>query len=98
MLESFPNQPLPLPKFREKLSSMKLASTSFGVLAVLAHLLVNICTHFFGYKSVDGMAGLPEGCFSDPALDFDVVALRTSSAVPLEVGSNSPGWWCSWKS
>ena len=33
MLESFPNQPLPLPKFMEKLSSMKLArcsSTSFG--------------------------------------------------------------------
>ena len=38
------------------------------------------------------MAGLTEGCFSDPALDFDVVALRKSSAVPLEVGSNSPGW------
>ena len=48
---------------------------------ILAHLLVNLCMRFCGYKSTDGIAGLLEKCFSDSALDFSIVAMRKSSPV-----------------
>lgn len=59
-------------------------------LAVLAHLLVNICTHFF----VDGMASCLSWCFRSCSRLWYSCLEEVISCTFLEVSSNSPGCWC----